>query len=701
MQLVDLLREIPIINNRKELAKYIPSTVVLEDYLVDKQLYKGFQTQMYNLLKGCFVIQACREYPVKFKIHANDKKSHKLEFRHFVINIFLWYPFVELRGDLEDLDESFILNKEPGIDGLTPYINDKIIEVLRDNHVKSTKINKAVSEVLHNLSNVSIDFADIMGLAFSAQTFIDLYNEHDEMREIMNCTFDDGMQPHQIEEKLSEYQNREVKFLKSLQDNPLGIILRSNTGIKHKQLAEFTIAEGMKPTLTGETIPKPIETSTMIGGLSTASSLYIDGMGARKSSVMNKKVMGKAGYFGKIVLLLARTLSMSTRVSDCGTENLVNYHVTNEKILRKLNGKFYRLDEYEDLRILDGFRDTFLIGKTIQVRSVATCACGGDMCCTKCVGATAITNYDIADGIAAFESEEVSKVINQSILSTKHLLSTNSEVIEFNPEFYKFFKLNGSEINPVVNNNELVPDIQKYGIFIDPKDMSKVEEMDEDSLFNTQIYNGRFYIRNIEDPEELDLEIKIKGEKEIYIDNDFLEMITKSKDGVVKFSDLNDDVKLFELTIENMELTKPLYQLMDLLNKERKDEEVETIDSISNKFMSLLVEAGIDANIVAAEMIINRLIRSSDDIMERPNFLDPYLSPNDYTIVTVSKALEKNPSPLIGMAFQNIKRQMLSEEFFTKRRKTSYIDAFFKRNIPTDNLKKYSRKMMERSSDDE
>ena len=110
---------------------------------------------------------------------------------------------------------------------------------------------------------------------------------------------------------------------------------------------------------------------------------------------------------------------MSTSVSDCGTRHLVSYDIKSKKHLQKLNGKYYKLNkEDDDLLLVSSTRDKHLIGKTIYVRSAATCALG-DHVCPKCVGATASTNYDIADGLSAFESEEITKVVNQSILSTK------------------------------------------------------------------------------------------------------------------------------------------------------------------------------------------------------------------------------------------------------------------------------------------
>lgn len=405
---------------------------------------------------------------------------------------------------------------------------------------------------------------------------------------------------------------------------------------------------------------------------------------------MNKKVMGKAGYFGKIVLMLTRTLSMSTEVSDCGSNHLVCYDVSSKNVLKKLAGKYYKLDQEdvkEDYKLVDFKNDKHLIGKKIFVRSAATCALK-DCVCAKCVGETAVTNADIADGLSAFESEEITKVVNQNILSAKHLLNTNSEKVEFNSDFYRFFTIVGGEINAKMNDNEDVPNIEDYAIYVDPDDISKVEEFDEDSLYNTVISNGKFYIRNIVDSEEPDIIIQADNEKEIYITEEASAML-KAGNNLIRFADLDEDEKLFEVTIMNNELTKPLYDIMNLINRQNKDDIDDDIDSICNKFLGLVIEAKIGASVIATELIINRLIRSASNIFERPDFSKDAVEP--YEILTVSKALEKNPSPMIGLSFQNLKRQVLSNELFEERNAPSYMDAYFKTEIPTTNLIKYAK----------
>lgn len=301
----DLENDVPYIHNTEELEMWLRPLYIIENIIIDYDTYNTFMKKMMNIIRGCYTIYECRTYKIKFKFSKKDRKSYDMELRHFIINMILWLPFVEL-SDVGAIGPDFILDctsvfdqeKDPNVPQDIPdlkeqipyvedYINNKLITVLRDYHVKSTTTNQCISMVLYNLRNISIDFSEIMGLNFSALTFIEMYDEHDEIREIMECTFDESMQPHEIEQELQELQDREVDIYKRIPGNPVGVLLRAGGGVKLKQLAEFTISEGLKPSLEGVTIPKPIENSTILRGLAHPSDLYIDATGARKSLVIN------------------------------------------------------------------------------------------------------------------------------------------------------------------------------------------------------------------------------------------------------------------------------------------------------------------------------------------------------------------------------------------------------------------------------
>lgn len=233
MQKFDLTKDVPFIHNTEELSQWLRPVYVLENLMQTDETYTSFLQQIMNLLKGSYVIRECREYPIKFKFTAKSKKEFTLQLRHFAINLIVWNPFVEL-NELNVLDESFILNCDTDIPKIEDYINYKLIAVLREYHVKSTTINYRISDVLYNLRRISIDFSLIMGLNFHAGTFFDMYQNNDEIRDMMEVKFDPSMQPHEIEAELATLQAREIEIYRNTPKNPIGVLLNADTGIKHK-----------------------------------------------------------------------------------------------------------------------------------------------------------------------------------------------------------------------------------------------------------------------------------------------------------------------------------------------------------------------------------------------------------------------------------------------------------------------------------
>lgn len=685
MSRFDLVTDVPVIHNREELAQWLRPLYIIDDILVDDDTYNNMRSCILNLVRGSFTIRACREYPIKFKFNKKDKEEYQLELRDFLINLILFEPFIELYG-LNVLDKSYIFDCKTGIPNIENYINNKIILTLKDYQVKNTYLNIRISNVIYNLRMISVDFSQILGLNFNIFTFADMYSSNTEIRDIMETKFDESLQPYEIEAQLKELQNREMQIYKDLPDNELGAILRSATGVKPKQFTEFTIAGGLKPTIDGYTIPEVIQNSILIGGLDRPSYFYIDAGGANKSLIMNKRVMGSAGYFGKLVSLLTRTLSMDTKISDCGNPHLIEIELKTNTHLKRCDGKYFKVNKDDiDYSVLNYEKHKHLVGKKIYIRSAITCGLGNHVC-AKCIGIQALTNADIANGVSTFYSEEVTKVVEQNILSTKHLLETFSEIIKFNDNFYKFFTLIGGEIMPVLQVDDEDKDIDDYAVYINPDDINKVDEYEDDSLFNNFLPDAKFVIRNINNPKEEDIPIELE-DKELFISKDVMKDIYKNN-GYIYFSELNEDMKLFEINIQNKELTKPLYDLMDLINK-KKDNDNETIDSMLQQFLDLMVTAKISASIVAGEVIINRLIKDVNDPYVRPDFSQEIMP--KYQIKTVKNALTKNKSPLIGLSSENLKKQLLDDELYTTRYEESYVDPLFKETISMKRLKGYSK----------
>ena len=271
------------ISTIEQLKKHLRSYYVIHDYMGSRDDFVKFREQMYDLIKGCYEHRELRKYPIKFKFYDHDTEYHTLELRHFCVNLFYWYPFIYLYKIPDVMDGSFIINCYEEI----PHISDKInylSETLRAYNVKNIQIDYSVSEALYNLRRVSGDFSRILSVSFDIFTIMDLFQRYPELRELMTYRLPDGLQPAEIEAIQQDHQKKIVEFFKKLSpdSNGISVILQAGTGIKHKQLSEFLCMEGLKPDLTGKTIPIPIKNSTILGGLKSASDLYIDAIGKHR-----------------------------------------------------------------------------------------------------------------------------------------------------------------------------------------------------------------------------------------------------------------------------------------------------------------------------------------------------------------------------------------------------------------------------------
>lgn len=675
--MIDIQTEVPRIKTLPELKKYINPLYIIEKYADSPKEYMSFVERIQNIVRGCIDIQECREYPIKFKFYKDEKSSHEISLRGFLYNICIWYPF-SLINDLSFMDKSYILEDE-----LTPKVNDfvddKILTILRKNNVKDSDINKYGAKVTALISGISIDFSIIMGLHYDERTFQTMYDDP-EYREMMEAHFDTSeMQPIEIEDALKTIESRLVNKLKGDLKNALSVLIRSGTGMKSKQLVEFMIMVGMRPTLDNEVVTYPINNSFLINGLDRPSYMYIDALGARKPLLVNNKDMGKVGYFCKTLNLATRSLEIDTSAIDCGTRHAVNYIIKSPAHLRLLRGKYIYDEVMDDFKLID-HTDRSLVGKTVKARSVVTCCCGENHVCPTCVGEIINYNYDIKDGFGVFITEQWSKDVEQKTLSTKHLLVTASERIEFSDTFDKYFKLEGEEIRVL----DGVTSMKDLSIYINPDEVKKVEELDPNSTYNTYIETGRFYIINTKTGESQ--EVSVKNDKNIFIRSE-TSVLLDQYNGYLPFKEIDEDQPVFEISINNNPLTKPFYDLISILDSEnRKDMDDVTIDSISQKVLDLFVEGKLDVPIAGAEFILNRICRKPDNVMRRPNFGKKKMP--SYKFYGVSKVTENNGSVTTGMSFEQLNRQF-TNLLITDRTDTGFYDAMFKEDVDMRPLLRY------------
>ena len=70
--------------------------------------------------------------------------------------------------------------------------------------------------------------------------------------------------------------------------------------------------------------------------------------------------------------------------------------------------------------------------------------------------------------------------------------------------------------------------------------------------------------------------------------------------------------------------------------------------------------------------------------MERPDFSGNSMP--EYTILTVSQAINNCASPILGLAFQNIRKQLLADATFYEKHAASYMDDLYRTTITVNNM---------------
>ena len=372
-------------------------------------------------------------------------------------------------------------------------------------------------------------------------------------------------------------------------------------------------------------------------------------------------------------LRTTKALHKNGEIQACNTKRPILYYVKDKNCLKKINRRYY----YEDssmttMYCVNAKTDKFLIGKYIWLRSPMTCTCE-DGICAACYGDLAYTNCEETFNIGGYASAMLNNTIQQNILSTKHLLTTNSEELVFSDDFYRFFILDSSKFKVNQDSEETFDD---WIIRIYNDDLFEFNAKEEND-FN--YYTDKFYLINKKTGEEVIIK-ELKNGLDMYIYGDVYQMFKKSKDKTIDAIELpltavaDDDTYLAIVVIENNELTRPLKNIMRLLD--RKDHyDCETIDDLLNKMSDLLIECGHKLDLVHAECIMRTIIRDKDNTLSQPHFEDAD-KVDDYQILTVSAALLNNPSLSVSLSFQDLGKQVVNPNTNIKCEPSSYDDLY-------------------------
>lgn len=649
----------------------------LNTILPDRDLFKAIYDDIYHILEEGFEVERIRKFPVKVTFNKNSENEViVMEIRHLLINMIFLRAFIELDVDV-DLDNSYLFdarkmsNKE-----IKKYIDNKIIipfiDIFTETEELFMKLNNVLHNIIYRLCKIPRDFNPLIGATINLEdSFIKLSNENKRFDEIIRTEIPETMQPKEIEDMLDNLMEEEIEIMKNT-PNCLQDVLIAGTGIKSQQLREFSISGGMKSDLLGNTIPIPINSNFIVGGLDNITNYYLDAQASRKPLIANKEKMGNSGHLSLLLKLSCVGTYISKTTKDCHTPHTVKLFIENKKFLEKCVGRYYREPGKRNFKLLKK-TDEHLIGKTLLFRDPSTCACKDGICHT-CYGSMAKINLGMDVGILA--ATIISRPLGQNILSTKHLNTTVSKSIEFCDLFNMFFKLDANQVK-LLNDNESDVNLEEYELYLD--NIIQLDEMSDIENFNKFI--PFIKVRNIKNHDEC-YEIVENEMKELFIHPELDEILKsdeiESTDNgyIIPFNKI-DDIYLFTINIKNNELTKPLKDLDNLLKGSYFGDINITIDQMEQKFIELMIESNIDVTSIHAASMLRNLVRNRNNYLERPDFNKLFV---DYVVLGYPESLANNPSITTSLAYDYLKRQLITYSTYEKNM-GSPLDVLFKRTL--------------------
>lgn len=649
----------------------------LNEILPDKELFKSIYKDVYYILEEGFEIERIRKFPVKVTFNKENGTYVNMELRHLIINMIFLRAFVELDVEVE-LDDSYLFDaSKTNNRTISAYINNKIIIPFKEQFTETEedfmRLNIVLHDIIFRLNKIPKDFNLLMGLTINLEeSFIKLSNENERFDEIIRTDIPDTMQPKEIETHLNNLMREEIDILKN-NPNCLQDILIAGEGIKDQQLREFSISGGMKSDLLGNTIPIPINTNLIVGGFKNITNFYLDAQASRKPLIANKEKMGDSGHLSLLLKLSCVGTYLSDE-EDCHTAHTVQLTINDKKFLDKCVGRYYREKGKRQFKLLKS-TDTHLIGKTLLFRDPSKCACKDGICKT-CYGSLSSVNKGMDVGI--FAATIISRPLSQNILSTKHLNTTNSCLIEFSPAFDKFFKLEANQIK-LLNDHESDLNVTDYEFYID--NIIHLDELADNADFNKFLQFVK--VRNIKNPEEC-YEIVENDGRELFIHPEFDSIIKQMEKGenneyIIPFERVTEQI-LFTVNIENNELTKPLKELDTLLKGGYFKDINITVDEMEQRFIELLIESDIFVMSIHAATMLRSYVRRRDNYLERPDFSKLFV---DYVVLGYPQSLAENPSITTSLAYDYLKRQLTTYTTF-KKRSSSPLDLLFNKTLPTE-----------------
>lgn len=625
---------------------------------------------------------------LKIEVAWENNVSCKLFIVDYWFNLFMWSMVLKNNDPIRP--KHIFWNAELKRKNIKNFVDEYVLT--KENKIKygNVFLNNNICDGLWHYSYIE-QFSYYLANTINNEDDIDLMRAVPEYRDLLHISLA-GVPFDQVKNAGMEATNKAIDIIKNSKkhigyDHGLANSFKASEAINPRQFKEARLNIGTKPNGTGGIYPYIIDKSFTTGGVNDPLSYFIESSTARAAQIMSKTNVGDSGDFARLLgLNNMDTILNLDRNYECMSQHFMQYTIKSEKHLNMIKNRYYRLNPRGMQYLIDPKKDRNLIGQTIYLRSPMTCASrsSGTGICKCCYGDLYYTNLNINVGKIA--AEILSSILTQILLSAKHLLEARIVAIKWLPQFQDFFDVDINAIK-LTDLDEL--DLKKYHMIIDPDDVYLVNE-EEDTISyddegneitieadeNSGVYNeyvNRFYIQT---PEGEMIECGTQDNDSLYISRELNEQIRRRASAVdgkvsIPLNVLGDDI-LFYIKIYNDEISKTMNDIINIINKASVTESMNKDEALQN-LIDLVIDGGVDIDAVHLEVILANQIVSADNVLNRPNWNDPYAQ---YRLLTLDHALVNNPSVVVSLLYKDLHKVLYNPLSFTKHA-PSFFDLFF------------------------
>lgn len=634
--------------------------------------------------KKCYGDRACGLYTlgqsIRFRVYEGEKNIHELSLFSFFVNYTMMIPLVLMGVDMHEwtpLTGAFFTDEK---------WEDKINQFIRKcrpyGNVRQLDDYLVYSKYLLNL--FASEAGDKLALSISNNDFIELTKRNDEVRKTITCTFDipKNVTPAKLETIAKNRTNDLLNFISDQSDLALSIYTKNGL-FNRRQFQEFAVHLGYKPDLAGNTIPFTYPTNNIMG-LKDPRAFIVDACGGRKAEVI-KLAVSKAGALERSLCMLMSGVKYVDIDYECDSKHFRKKTIKNLTEIDKLEGRVATFDPDSDEYFIVDPDDTGLIGKTIYLKTPITCTHpdrNKGTICSACYGKLmGALNRDIHIGrLAAINSSDD---IEQTLLSAKHALNTNTNEVEFTASFDQYFVFSSCQIS---FNQDMIDASEE-----DDSEFKHLHlEFHPNSIGKRLDGETRHYDRIVpeiivfNDQDESRTVITELNGTTIYMSPEFVEgwylpaIKFKDKDDVVHipFTDIIEKGKLlcdviFEYQYKNNELADPINELKDILTNGGKINSYDTYDDCLDYLIPLFAKGGIHQPDLQTELLVSQIIFTPDG---KP--VDWTEENPEYKFFSVDKAIQNNPSALVSLLYSETSQQIAGAHNTYSKSGTSAYDRF-------------------------